>query len=163
MVFQALSKYVSMIIYIAYLIIYALFFCLSRYGMPKSVTKAMDIANTTCTMYFLCEMIIRIIGLGPHVYISYGYNLYDGSITIIGVIDVALLWGNVSLRSPGMLTVFRCLRLLLVLRLARFWKSLKKTIDVLINSLMSVVWLTVLLFLFLFVTGLVGMTVSGDR
>ena len=128
--------------------------------MPSSVVKATETANAVFTMYFLSEMIIRITGLGPHPYISDGYNVYDGTVTIIGVIDVVLLFSNISPRSPGTLSIFRCLRLPRVFRLAHAWKSLRSTINVLISSISSVFWLTVLLFLFLFITGLFGMTVS---
>lgn len=128
--------------------------------MPSSVFKATETANTVFTMYFLCEMIIRITGVGPHPYISDGYNVYDGTVTIVGFVDVILIYSNVSPRSPGTLSIFRCLRLPRVFRLAHAWKSLRTTINVLISSITSVFWLTVLLFLFLFITGLFGMTVS---
>ena len=63
-------------------------------------------------------------------------------------------------KSTGMLSILRCFRLLRVFRLARSWTSLNRIIDVLISSMKSVSWLTLLLALFIFITGLLGMTVS---
>lgn len=62
--------------------------------------------------------------------------------------------------STGALSVFRAVRLLRIFRLARSWKSLNRIVTILLDSLAAVFWLTALLFLYLFITGLLGMTVG---
>ena len=129
-----------------------------RYNMPESVQRGTDICNYIFTVYFLAEMLIKVTGLGPHAYISDNFNIFDAVVTIVGVIEMAMTLASVD-ASGGAMSVFRAFRLLRIFRLARSWKSLKRIIKVLIASLLSVGWLTVLLFLYLFIGGLMGMTV----
>ena len=130
--------------------------------MPESVTKGTDTANYLFTMYFFLEMVIKITGLGPQLYASDSFNLFDALVTIVGVLEMALtLAPNVS--SSSAMSVFRAFRLLRIFRLARSWKGLNRIIKVLMVSLLSVGWLTALLFLFMFIGGLLGMTVSRER
>lgn len=126
--------------------------------MPESVVKGTEYCNYTFTMYFFCEMVIKITGLGPHLYISDNFNIFDAIVTIVGVIEMGLdLAPNMG--SSSAMSVFRAFRLLRIFRLARSWKSLNRIIKVLLVSLLSVSWLTALMFLFLFIGGLLGMTV----
>ena len=125
------------------------------------MTTATQDANFAFTMYFVVEMTVKLMGLGPHRYVSDNFNIFDGLVTILGVIDMALtLAPNVT--SPGAMSIFRAFRLMRVFRLARSWTSLNHIITVLLSSLASVGWLTALMFLYLFITGLLGMTVSGE-
>ncbi len=126
--------------------------------MPVSVSTVTQNMNYFFTMYFLMEMLIKITGLGPRTYVKDGYNVFDCIVTVASLTDMIIaLAPNVT--SPGVLSVFRCFRLLRVFRLARSWKSLSRIIGVLITSLQSVGWLIVLLGLYLFITALAGMTV----
>jgi hypothetical protein len=129
--------------------------------MPESVSKGTDYCNYIFTVYFLIEMTVKVTGLGPHAYVSDNFNIFDAIVTTTGVIEMAIaLAPNIS--SPGgALSVFRAFRLLRIFRLARSWKSLNRIIKVLIASLLSVSWLTALLFLYLFIGGLLGMTVRN--
>jgi voltage-dependent calcium channel L type alpha-1D len=127
---------------------------------PISVEWATNYANYAFTFYFLLEMIIKIIGLGPKHYWADNYNKFDGLVTIVGVIDVSLDLAPGSYNQT-ILSVFRTLRLLRIFRLARSWKSLRRVIRVLFLSLVSVAWLTLLLALFLFICGLLGMSFFG--
>ncbi len=134
-------------------------FC--RYDMPDSWANGTQYCNFAFTVYFVLEMVIKLMGLGPRAYVSDNFNIFDAVVTLLGVLDMALtLAPNVS--SPASLTVFRAFRLLRVLRLARSWKGLNRIVKVLFSSLASVGWLTVLLFLFLFITGLLGMAVGSS-
>ncbi len=45
-------------------------------------------------------------------------------------------------------------------RLARFWKSLYRVIKIVVSAFASVFYLTLLLALFMFITGLLGLSVS---
>ncbi|GAX83897.1 hypothetical protein CEUSTIGMA_g11321.t1, partial [Chlamydomonas eustigma] len=135
----------------------ALILALVWYDMPATVATVTQNINFFFTMFFVVEMFVKLMAMGPRKYASDNFNLFDALVTMLGVVDMTLtLDPNVS--SQGSLSVFRAFRLLRVLRLARSWKSLNRIIKVLIHSLASVGWLTVLLFLYLFITGLLGMT-----
>ena len=60
----------------------------------------------------------------------------------------------------GSLNAFRMLSLFRVLELVRAFKGLNMVMTGLLNSLSSVFWLIVLLCLYLFIMGLLGMIVS---
>jgi len=129
-----------------------------RYDMPDSVARGTDYCNYFFTMYFFVEMITKVTGLGPHLYVSDNFNIFDALVTIAGVVEMALALAP-NVESSSAMSVFRAFRLLRIFRLARSWKSLNRIINVLLVSLLSVSWLTVLLFLFIFIGGLLGMTV----
>lgn len=128
--------------------------------MPESVIRGTSYCNDAFTMYFVLEMVLKITGLGPHLYVSDNFNIFDAIVTIAGVIEMIIdLAPNIE--SSGSMSVFRAFRLLRIFRLARSWKSLNRIITVLLSSLLSVSWLTALMFLYLFIGGLLGLMVRS--
>ena len=128
--------------------------------MPDTVIKGTTYCGYVFIIYFLVEMIVKVSGLGPRVYASDNFNLFDAAITVVGVVQMTLDLaapdaGGASAAGP--LSAFRALR---ILRLAQSWKGLDRIISVMLSSLLSVGWLIILLLLFLFIAGLLGMTVS---
>ncbi|KAG1668958.1 hypothetical protein FOA52_001002 [Chlamydomonas sp. UWO 241] len=146
------------------IVLNAICLALTWYDMPVSLKKATDYANYAFTVYFVCEMAIKLTGLGPHAYVADGYNVFDGLVTIVGLIEMAI---ELSLEggspSGGAMSTFRAFRLLRVFRLARSWKSLNRIIIILGASVEPISWLTMLLFLFMFITGLLGMEFFGYK
>jgi hypothetical protein len=127
--------------------------------MPDAVATATQDANFAFIMYFLTEMVIKLAGLGFRAYVADNFNMFDALVTIMGVAEmIIILVPNVTITSG--ITVFRAFRLLRIFRLARKWKSLNRILKVMLRSLAAVGWVTVLLLLFLFIVGLLGMTVS---
>lgn len=58
--------------------------CPLRYNMPPGLQQGVQYANFAFTVYFVLEMIIKITGLGPHLYVSDNFNIFDGIVTILG-------------------------------------------------------------------------------
>ena len=69
-------------------------------------------------------MLAKLIGLGVENYIRDKYNIFDGCIVIIGIIDFTLNLSIGDLESDGIVSALRALRLLRVIKLARHWKAL---------------------------------------
>ena len=70
------------------------------------------------------EMIIKVIGLGPNMYIKDPYNSFDALIVTLSIVDVfvsATLPNDVKM-GKGAISVFRAFRLLRVFKLAKSWK-----------------------------------------
>lgn len=70
------------------------------------------------------EMIIKVIGLGPNMYIKDPYNIFDALIVTLSIVDVfvsATLPNDVKM-GKGAISVFRAFRLLRVFKLAKSWK-----------------------------------------
>ena len=123
------------------------------------VVTATNNLNIAFSMYFVLEMAIKLIGLGPRQYVASPWNVFDGLVTLMGLADVILILApNVS--APGGFVIIRALRILRVIRLARSWKSMNRIVMIMLKSLASVGWITMLLFLYLFIVSLLGMTVS---
>ena len=77
------------------------------------MTTATQDANFAFTMYFVVEMAVKLMGLGPHRYVSDNFNIFDGLVTMLGVLDMALTLAP-GVDSPGAMSVFRAFRLLRV-------------------------------------------------
>jgi hypothetical protein len=89
------------------------------HGQPDSLTNALEYSNLVFTTLFAVEMILKLIAEGCLKYIKNAYNLFDGAIVILSVIE---LQGN---KNSG-LSVLRTFRLLRVLKLVRFMPTLRR-------------------------------------
>jgi len=146
------------------IVLNAISLALTWYNMPQTLADATTYANYVFTFYFVAEMVLKLTGLGMRAYVSDGYNIFDGVVTIVGLLEVtmSLVPGTTS-PSGGAMSAFRAFRLLRIFRLARSWKSLNRVVNILASSVESMSWLTVLLFLFLFIAGLLGMQFFGFK
>jgi hypothetical protein len=89
------------------------------HGQPPSLTNALEYSNLVFTCLFAIEMLLKIFADGCLKYIKNAYNLFDGGIVIMSVIE---LQGN---KNSG-LSVLRTFRLLRVLKLVRFMPTLRR-------------------------------------
>eukprot|EP00955_Chlamydomonas_euryale_P090611 364557-Chlamydomonas_euryale.AAC.23 len=98
--------------------------------MPQTLADATTYANYVFTFYFVAEMVLKLTGLGMRAYVSDGYNIFDGVVTIVGLLEVtmSLVPGTTS-PSGGAMSAFRAFRLLRIFRLARSWKSIFATFE----------------------------------
>jgi hypothetical protein len=126
------------------------------YGQPGDMTTAYEIINYLFTAYFVGEMFIKVVGLTPRGYVADRFNVFDGTVVIISIIEIAASSG-----SGGSLSVLRSARLLRILKLARSWPQLRNIIETIMESLPSMSSLSGILALFIFVFDLLGMQIFG--
>jgi hypothetical protein len=50
----------------------------------------LDVCNIVFTLAFTCEMVFKLIGLGPKAYMHESYNTFDAIIVILSLIDFAI-------------------------------------------------------------------------
>lgn len=84
------------------------------------------ILNTVFVWVFTAEMFVKIIGLGINNYARDKFNLFDCLIVIVSLVDFALslsIETETEGESDGIMSAFRALRLLRVVKLARHWKA----------------------------------------
>jgi hypothetical protein len=112
------SKYFRRIVLSA-IVINTLSMGIEYHGQPPSLTNALEYSNLVFTSLFAIEMILKIIADGCLKYIKNAYNLFDGAIVLMSVIE---LQGN---QNSG-LSVLRTFRLLRVLKLVRFMPTLRR-------------------------------------
>jgi len=108
----------------------------------------------------MLEMIIKIVGLNPKMYIRDYFNIFDGIIVILSVIDVSLTFSREENSSgKGAISAFRAFRLIRVFKLAKSWTQLNKLIKTILNCLTDITSFSVLLFLLIYIYILLGMQI----
>ena len=96
-----------------------------HYDQADWLTQAQKGANLTFTIIFTLEMIMNIIGLGPKVYLSDGFNIFDAVIVIVSLVDLGIIATSDSdEESAGFITVLRGFRLIRIFRLVKSWTAL---------------------------------------
>ncbi|CAF3788788.1 unnamed protein product [Rotaria socialis] len=132
----------------------------------------LNVTNYIFTVIFSIEMVIKIIasGLiyGPHTYLHTGWNVMDGFLVIISIIDLATTHrGSISAtpingdsdatsRIFSMLRVFRLLRTLRPLRVISRAPGLKLVVQTLLSSLRPIGHIVVICCTFFIIFGILG-------
>jgi hypothetical protein len=112
------SKYFERIIFLA-IIINTFSMAIEYHGQPQLLTNILEYINYVSIILFTIEMILKIIAEGCFKYIQNLFNLFDGGIVLISLIE---LYGT---NNSG-LSVLRTFRLLRVLKLVRFMPTLRR-------------------------------------
>ena len=95
-------------------------------------------------------MVIKLFGFGFKKYVSDGFNIFDGVIVIISLLELFL-----ASESSG-LSVLRAFRLSRVFKVVRSWTSLRQLLSTVLQSLSAITNLGVLTVLFLFIFALLA-------
>jgi hypothetical protein len=95
-------------------------------------------------------MVLKLFGLGLKRYLSDGFNVFDGIIVIVSLIELFS-----SADSSG-LSVLRAFRLMRVFKIIKSWVSLRKLLATVLESLSAITNLGVLTMLFLFISALLA-------
>lgn len=118
-------------------------------------------ANNVFTAVFAVEMLIKVVATGmfygTDAYFTSGWNIMDGSLVIISIID--LLMGLISESSPrifGILRVFRLLRSLRPLRVINRAPGLKLVVQTLLSSLRPIGNIVLICCTFFIIFGILG-------
>ncbi|CAF1611952.1 unnamed protein product [Adineta ricciae] len=149
------SKYFRRIVLSA-IVINTLSMGIEYHGQPIELTNALEYSNLVFTSLFAIEMILKIIADGCLKYIKSAYNLFDGGIVLMSVIE---LQGN---KNSG-LSVLRTFRLLRVLKLVRFMPTLRRQLVVMLKTMDNVATFFSLLLLFIFIFSILGMHLFGGE
>ena len=102
-------------------------------------------------------MVSKLIGLGVKNYVKDRFNIFDGFIVVISLIDFSLMMSLDDVDEDGIGISMRALRLLRVLKLARQWKAFQEILITMMKSLNDITSFSVLMFLFIFMFALIGM------
>jgi voltage-dependent calcium channel L type alpha-1D len=110
---------------------------------------------------FTLEMLLKIYSLGVQGYFVSLFNRFD-CFVVIGSIGEMFLT-NSGVMPPLGISVLRCVRLLRVFKVTKYWHSLSNLVASLLNSIQSIASLLLLLFLFIVIFALLGMQVFGGK
>lgn len=152
------NKFNSIITFI--IVINTVIMGLERYPEDPTIVAFSEITNYIFTAIFFLEMVIKLIGLHPRGYVQDSFNVFDGVVVMISLVELLLA----ALGSGGGgLAVLRSFRLVRVFKLARSWKDLQKLLTTIANSLVDVMSAAMLMVLVMFIFCLLGMQFFGGQ
>ena len=110
--------------------------------------KLINYLDYSITVFFVIEIIIRFIGEpNKKDFFKSGWNIFDSTIVLISLIPIP---NNSSFLLLRLLRVFRVLRIISVI------PELKKIIEALLNSVKRVFYVSLLLFIILYIYATIG-------
>jgi hypothetical protein len=119
-------------------------------GTPVKLNQALDKVNLGFTLIFLTEMAIKILAMGIRRYVSSAMNLLDAFSAITGLMEKSM-------------TSLRAIRFVRLLRLAKHLKSMQQIVAVLSKAYNSILYITCLLLLFIFIFTMAGMQLFSGK
>ncbi|KAG2471198.1 CAC1C protein, partial [Polypterus senegalus] len=118
-------------------------------------------ANKVLLALFTGEMLLKMYSLGLQAYFVSLFNRFDCFIVCGGILETILV--ETKIMSPLGISVLRCVRLLRIFKITRYWNSLSNLVASLLNSVRSIASLLLLLFLFIIIFSLLGMQLFGGK
>ncbi|GFR01349.1 voltage-dependent calcium channel type D subunit alpha-1, partial [Trichonephila clavata] len=132
-----------------------------HHHQPKWLDHFQESCNIVFVALFTAEMFLKMYSLGFQGYFVSLFNRFDCFVVISSILEMALLYTDVM--PPLGVSVLRCVRLLRIFKVTKYWTSLCNLVASLINSVRSIASLLLLLFLFIMIFALLGMQVFGGR
>jgi len=130
------------------------------YNMPEKYDIDLALANIVFVIIFAIEMVLKLLALGLKRYVSDTFNIFDGVVVIISIIELIL-----SAVAPdafgGGISALRTFRMFRVLKLARQWKQLNKLISTVASIIPAVGNASLVLAVVMFIFSLLGMQLFG--
>ncbi|XP_072152992.1 voltage-dependent T-type calcium channel subunit alpha-1G isoform X2 [Bemisia tabaci] len=154
-------KYFSQGILLA-ILINTLSMGIEYHNQPPELTVIVEISNVVFSGIFAVEMLLKIIAEGPFGYISNGFNVFDGIIVVLSVVELGQFYLGKGEGNSG-LSVLRTFRLLRILKLVRFMPNLRRQLFVMLRTMDNVAVFFSLLILFIFIFSILGMNLFGCK
>lgn len=99
---------------------------MDEYPVNPQQTVVTENLNIALTIIFSGEMALKVIGLGAKEYCSDNYNLFDGVIVLISLIELMFNTVHPDSKNNTGLSALRSFRFFRIMKLARSWKSLRE-------------------------------------
>src|SRR5210317_896666 len=139
---------------ISIIILNAITIGVNTYDLSEFTKQAINYLDYSITIFFLIEILIRFISEPKKLnFFKSGWNIFDTLIVLISLIPIP---NNSSFLLLRLLRVFRVLRLISVI------PELKKIIEALINSIQRVFYVSLLLFIILYIYATIGSILFGN-
>ncbi|XP_035230551.1 voltage-dependent calcium channel type D subunit alpha-1-like isoform X2 [Stegodyphus dumicola] len=130
-------------------------------SQPPWLDYFQEIANLFFVVLFTLEMLLKLFSLGIQGYFVSLFNRFDCFVVVSSILETVLTYSDVM--PPLGVSVLRCVRLLRIFKVTKYWASLRNLVASLINSMRSIASLLLLLFLFIVIFALLGMQVFGGK
>ena len=131
----------------------AIYAGVSSYDLPEEYVGLLNFLDTAITVFFLVEIIIRIVAERSIIkFFKGGWNVFDFIIVTVSLIPIT--GGETAF-------VARLLRIVRVLRIITVVPALKKIVDALFETLPRVGFVALLMFIFIYIWAAIGTLVFG--
>jgi voltage-gated sodium channel len=142
----------SLVIFV--IIASAIYAGVSSYNIPSEYIYILEIADYSITVFFVIELGIRMFSEKKLTdFFKDGWNIFDFVIVILSLIPVG---GQSSVFVARLLRIIRVLRIITVIPAFRF------IIDSLIKTIPRVGFIALLMFIFVYIWGVIGTMFFGD-
>lgn len=108
-------------------------------------------SNLVFSGVFFVEMLLKLTSYGLVGYVSNGFDVFDGIIVILSVVEIIQGIIDGHHEGGGALSVLRTFRLLRILKLVRFLPNLRRQLVVMLKTMDNVAVFFGLLVLFIFI------------
>ncbi|XP_052745173.1 muscle calcium channel subunit alpha-1 isoform X6 [Bicyclus anynana] len=132
-----------------------------HYHQPPWMDYFQEYGNAIFVALFTLEMLVKMYSLGLQGYFVSLFNRFDCFVVVGSISEMVLT--KTELMPPLGISVLRCVRLLRVFKVTKYWRSLSNLVASLLNSIQSIASLLLLLFLFIMIFALLGMQVFGGK
>ncbi len=105
-------------------------------------------------------MLLKMYSLGFRSYFVSMFNRFDCFVVFGSIAEIFL---TIQMHISLGVSVLRCVRLLRVFKVTRYWTSLRNLVVSLLNSMRSIASLLLLLGLFIIIAALLGMQLFGGK
>uniref|UniRef100_A0A182J185 Ion transport domain-containing protein n=1 Tax=Anopheles atroparvus TaxID=41427 RepID=A0A182J185_ANOAO len=120
------------------------------HDQPVELTAIVETSNIVFSIIFAVEMVLKVISEGPFRYVANGFNVFDGVIVILSIVELGQAYLGEGQGNSG-LSVLRTFRLLRILKLVRFMPNLRRQLFVMLRTMDNVAIFFSLLILFIFI------------
>lgn len=119
--YKVCTNFIFSAVIVFLIVLNTIVLALDRYPLEDEVDEQYDMINMVLTWLFFVEMIIKIIGLGPKLYLKDKFNIFDAIITLLTIAENIVYLANidVAVTSNGAISGFRAVRLFRIFKLAR--------------------------------------------
>eukprot|EP00232_Nephroselmis_pyriformis_P015499 CAMPEP_0182897770 /NCGR_PEP_ID=MMETSP0034_2-20130328/27086_1 /TAXON_ID=156128 /ORGANISM="Nephroselmis pyriformis, Strain CCMP717" /LENGTH=547 /DNA_ID=CAMNT_0025031707 /DNA_START=297 /DNA_END=1936 /DNA_ORIENTATION=+ len=130
---------------------------MEHYNIHEGLRNVLEYANYVFIAFFAIEMVFKLWALGIIGYLTDTWNLFDGVVVVISILELALNEG------PEGLSVLRSFRLLRVLKVLRNADNIRRVVSVLVHSVRSVANFSLMISILIFTYALLGMQFFGGK
>ena len=127
-----------------------------HHGMDEGMRDTLETTNVLLNVAFAIEMVLKLGGLGLIDYFGDKFNVFDFVIVIVGILEMALQNGGLTV-----LRAFRLVRVLRSIRILRTYKRMKVLMENVAKGLGTMFWFSAVLLLFVFIFSVLGMQLFG--
>lgn len=139
----------------------------NHHNMEQQLNDVLNQLNTTFSWLFIYEMGSKVVAVGVVKYCSDKMNYLDGGVVLLSIFEMAateLMQGDgtglSAFKTVRMLRTFRVFR---IARLLRALESMQTIIHVMVKSYKSFIYITLLMFLFIYIFALLGVSMFGNE